>query len=151
WMADCQDRTPPSDAVQPPRRSAFVGRPLSAPRGRGAEPCAGRGSAGPGDAEPAHACLERRALHAEDPRGTAVPADAPAHALEHREDVAPLDLLERPGPHRARLVDGNGNGGGGTGERLLQLESCAPGKDDRALDDVLELPDIPGPAVGHEL
>src|SRR6185369_7180319 len=96
-----------------------------------------------------------RALHAEDARRAVVAADAPADALEHRQDVTPLDLVERarrPGyvvlaMDRRETETGAGTDDdagrprarGGARERLVDLQAMALRQDHGALHDVLEL------------
>src|SRR5262245_18422687 len=99
------------------------------------------------DAELPHARLERGPLHPEDLRGPVVAADPPAHALEDREDVVPLHRLERPAGARRR----GGGGSGGGGEQVVQLEPVRRRENDGALDDVLQLADVPRPVVAREL
>src|SRR5689334_6252086 len=49
----------------------------------------------PGDAEFAHAMIERRAIHAETRRSAAWAADHPTRFAEHAQNVIALDCFER--------------------------------------------------------
>src|SRR5262245_16696095 len=103
-------------------------------------------SAGPGDAELAHARLERGPLEAENLGGPALTAHAPADAFEHRQDVAALDLVERA----RSLRPGLSGSGGRRRQGALDVQPVRPAEDDRALDDVLELADVAGPVIARE-
>src|SRR5262249_16935003 len=96
------------------------------------------------DAELLHTGFKCRALEAQDLRGAALAADPPAGLLENGDDVLALDAFEVPVlRYRTR--------GGLHGNEVADLEAALRREDDRALDDVLELPHVPGPGVGAEL
>src|SRR5262245_3045753 len=97
------------------------------------------------DAELLHAGLEGRSLTAENPGGAAFAADPPAGFFENQNDVLALDLLEalrgllraNAGRRRRR-------------QHVGEHEASRRRKNDRPLDDVLQLPYVPGPGVGGQ-
>src|SRR6266478_3644296 len=88
------------------------------------------------DAGLAHARFQGRGLEAKALGGTAVAADSPAHLVEHRDDVPALDLLQCH-PRRLRIQ----------GLREIHVQRGTGAQDCRALDDVPQLPYVPGPEV----
>jgi hypothetical protein len=88
-------------------------------------------------------------VHAQPPRGA---AHVPAGALEHTQDVLALELLHRLAQRRARVL---AQARAGLGHRhverhVLQMDDRAPGEDDGAMQDVLELAHVAGPVVARE-
>ena len=98
-------------------------------------------STGAHNAELFHPRVERRGFHVEECGCAACAADAPAGDLEHLEDVPALHLSKR-GDLGALWCRA------GPDQPLAQLELPALAENHGALDDVLELAYVPGPAVG---
>src|SRR5438128_1906251 len=100
------------------------------------------GSGGLFDPESLHQRLQRRTLHAE-PRGrTPRASQHPVRLFEGTQDIGALDGPAR----RAMVADRRGFP---TPREVVErhLERPAAGKDHRALDEVRELSDVPGPSV----
>jgi hypothetical protein len=76
--------------------------------------------------------------------GVARPVDPPATGLHHAPDVRAVELVQALGVRRPGRAAADGP------QRLLEAQRGAGRKDERALDDVLELPDIAGPRVGPQ-
>src|SRR6266498_4957831 len=93
----------------------------------------------PLDASLAHARFQSGGLEAEALSRTPVAPDAPAHLVEHRDDVPALDLLQCH-PRRLRIE----------GVRKIHLQRGTGAQDCRALDDVPQLPHVPGPEVAPQ-
>src|SRR6059058_2018807 len=103
------------------------------------------GSGGLFDPESLHQRLERRPLHAE-PRGrTPGASQHPVRLLEGTQDVGAVDTAAR------RVMVANRRGSP-TPRKVVErhLEPPAARKDHRALDQVRELADVPGPRVPTE-
>src|SRR2546423_1743365 len=99
------------------------------------------GSGGLFDPESLHQRLQRRTLHAETRRPTPRASEHPVRLLEGTQDIGALDS-----PARRAMV---ANRGFPAPREVVErhLERPAAGKDHRALDEVRELADVPGPRV----
>src|SRR5437660_4848564 len=102
------------------------------------------GSGGLFDPETLHHRLERRPLHAEARGRTPGASQHPVRLLEGTQDLGALDS-----PARRAMV---ANRGFPAPREVVErhLERPAAGKDHRALDQVRELADVPGPSVPTE-
>src|SRR2546425_4143444 len=100
------------------------------------------GSGGLLDPESLHQRLERRPLHAETRRRTPRASQHPVRLLEGAPDVGTLD-----GPARRAMVADRRRFPAPREVVERHLEPPAAGKDHRALDQVRELADVPGPRV----
>src|SRR5437016_3313637 len=103
------------------------------------------GSGGLLDPESLHQRLERRTLHAETRRRTPRASQHPVRLLEGAPDVGTLD-----GPARRAMVADRRRFPAPREVVERHLERPAAGKDHRALDQVRELADVPGPRVPTE-
>ncbi len=104
----------------------------------------GSGSGGSRDAELLHARFERGPLESEN-------AAAPRSPLTRQPTLSRTDRMcsrSISSRVRRRFVRGPR---GGRREGVVQLEPALRREDDRALDDVLQLPDVAGPVIRHEL
>src|SRR5258708_24547414 len=103
------------------------------------------GSAGLFDPESLHQRLERRPLHAETRGRTPGASQHPVRLLEGTQDVGAVDTAAR------RVMVANRRGSP-TPRKVVErhLEPPAARKDHRALDQVRELTDVPGPRVPTE-
>src|SRR5207249_2588682 len=103
------------------------------------------GSGGLFDPESLHQRLERRPLHAETRGRTPGASQHPVRLLEGTQDVGAVDTAAR------RVMVANRRGSP-TPRKVVErhLEPPAARKDHRALDQVRELADVPGPRVPTE-
>ena len=85
-------------------------------------------------------------MQAEDLGRAARPVDDPLGLAEDGEDMAALDRFEGG----SRRVRGRRRGAGGELGVDLEVEGGAGREDDGALQDVLQLADVPGPSIGDE-
>src|SRR6266571_4085380 len=91
----------------------------------------------PLDACLVHARLEGGRLEAKALSRVPFAPYTPAHLVEHRDDVPALDRLQRL-PRRPFRVQG---------AREIHVQGGTGAQDRRALDDVPQLPHVPGPRV----
>src|SRR5712692_3298290 len=77
--------------------------------------------------------------------------DYPIGIRQHLQQVTSLHIFQGRGRGGRRRAGEAGRGGRGRQQIRAQLELGARAQDDRALDDVLQLPDIARPMVGHQL
>src|SRR6266581_2039013 len=122
--------------------AAAAGEDAGFPKILGPSRHIGSSGGGPLDAELFHPRLERGGLESEQAGGALGPAHAPAFLLEHGEDVLPFDVFQAQEPGFA--------GGGLAGGPVTQLERRSLRDNERALDDVAQLANVPRPVVGHE-
>src|SRR6266536_995724 len=99
------------------------------------------GALRPHDAEALHPRAEGAGIEAELLGGVALAVDLPVRALEHTADVRALDVVEAL---EAGLA---GRAVGREGQHLLHVQRGTRREDERPVDHVLELADVPGPRV----
>src|SRR5881296_4207761 len=102
-----------------------------------------RASALAHDPQLLHPRPQRRRLHAENPGPAERAADAPARALEDRDDVLALHGIERQGPLGLPL-------GAGLRAPVRQIQLAAAAQDRGPLDHVGELANVPRPRIAQE-
>src|SRR6185503_16679148 len=96
------------------------------------------------DSEPLDLRLQRRALESKARRSAARTSDDAVRLAERFEDVVAHRALEGLG------LKGRVPGYPHAGVERRQLEAGAAREDDRAMDGVLQLADVPGPRMAHE-
>src|SRR5262245_11990869 len=95
-----------------------------------------------GDSQLLHLREKRRALEPETQRRAARSGDDAVRLTQHLDDVLPEGVVVGPGARRRRPY--------GLHREWRQLEPSIVRQAHRAMEDVLQLADVPGPRVAHQ-